>query len=186
MNKIRISPLLLLLLFSYMLIEGSFAPLWVLCFSLIHEGGHLLAIRIYKGSIENFTGAGQGFGLHVNGLSYRAEFWVALAGPLTSLLFAILFAAVRRPFFCLINLSLALMNLLPIMPLDGGRMLRALLVEVLPLHIQRYVLQGVALLFLLPMLALAFWQFLSSGYNVSLLLICIYLLGLLKENGNDV
>lgn len=186
MNKLRISPFLLLLLFAYMLIEGSFAPLWVLIFSLIHESGHLLAIRLLGGGIRNFRGNGQGFGIGTRALSYRGEFWAAFAGPLTSLALALLFATLRQWTFSYTNLALGLMNLLPIYPLDGGRMLRAILIETLPLHLQQPILQGIGLLFILPLIALAFWQFLASGYNVSLLFICFYLLGLLKENGNDV
>ncbi|MBR2013068.1 MAG: site-2 protease family protein [Clostridia bacterium] len=186
MNKPRISPFLLLLLFSYMLIEGSFIPLWVLLFSLVHEGGHLLVIRLLGGGVRSFQSGGQGFGIGTRSLSYRAEFWAAFAGPLTSLALAFLFALCEQWIFFGINLSLGLMNLLPIYPLDGGRMLRAILIETLPLHLQRPLLQGIGLLFILPLLALAFWQFLASGYNVSLLFICFYLLGLLKENGNDV
>lgn len=186
MNKPQISPFLLLLLFSYMLIEGSFMPLWVLLFSLIHEGGHLLAIRLLGGGIRSFQGGGQGFGIGTRALSYRAEFWAAFAGPLTSIALAMLFAALRQWQFLYTNLALGLMNLLPIYPLDGGRMLRAILTETLPLHLQQPILQGIGLLFILPLLGLAFWQFLASGYNVSLLFICFYLLGLLKENGNDV
>ena len=169
-----------------MLIEGSFAPLWVLVFSLIHEGGHLLAIRLLGGGIRHFQSGGQGFGIGAYALSYRGEFWASFAGPLTSLGLALIFALLGRLEFSIINLALALMNLLPIYPLDGGRMLRAVLAETLPLSLQRPILQGVGLLFILPLLALAFWQFLASGYNVSLLFICFYLLGLLKENGNDV
>mgnify|MGYP003304177808 CR=1 FL=1 len=186
MNKPRISPFLFLLLFAYMVIEGSFIPLWILLFSLIHEGGHLLAIRLLGGGIRYFQGSGQGFGIGTRALSYRMEFWAAFAGPLTSIALAMLFLACKQGIFFYINLSLGLLNLLPIYPLDGGRMLRAILIETLPLHLQRPILQGIGLLFILPLLALAFWQFLASGYNVSLLFVCFYLLGLLKENGNDV
>jgi stage IV sporulation protein FB len=84
--------------------------------------------------------------------------------------------------FSYANLALGLMNLLPIYPLDGGRMLRAILIETLPLHLQQPILQGIGLLFILPLLALAFWQFLASGYNISLLFICFYLLGLIGQS----
>lgn len=186
MRNIRISPLLLLLIFSYMLIQGSFMPLWILFFSMLHETGHLIALRLLGGKCFGFNGAGQGFGLRISGLSYTQELLVAAAGPLISLLLAALFALLRHQYFCYANLFLALMNLLPILPLDGGRILRAALAPRLPLPLQQGFFQAIALIFLLPLIAFAFWQFLSSGYNISLLLICIYLLGLLKENGNDV
>lgn len=182
MNRLRISPFLLLLLFAYMLIEGSFTPLWILLFSLIHEGGHLLAIWLLGGSVRSFQGGGQGFGIGIRSLSYRGEFWATFAGPITSLLLAAAFAAMGLWTFSYANLALGLMNLLPIYPLDGGRMLRAILIETLPLHLQQPILQGIGLLFILPLLALAFWQFLASGYNISLLFICFYLLGLIGQS----
>ncbi len=186
MRRISISPLLLLLLFSYMLIEGTFDPLWVLAFSLLHELGHYAVIRALGGRVGAFTAAGQGFGMSVNGLSYRGELLAAAAGPATNLILAVLLFWMGNPFFVFINLALAAFNLLPIMPLDGGRILRAVLALYLPVHRQRPVQQIIGLAFLLALLGVAFWQFLSSGYNVSLLLVCIYLIGLIKENGYDV
>lgn len=193
MKRLKVSPLLVLLTVSYMLIEGSFDPLWILGFSLLHELGHIAAIRLLGGRIGGFSGGGQGFALSVNGLSYQGELWAAAAGPLTSLLLALGFALAAWSFqweplwyFAFANGALAVLNLLPILPLDGGRMLRAVLALRCSPTRQRAISQAVGLLVLLPLLAVSFWQFLSSGYNLSLLFICIYLLSLIGVNEYDV
>lgn len=182
---IKPSSLLLLIAFSYCLIQGSFYPLWVLCFSMIHEAGHLLAIRHFGGHAEKICSMGQGFEIRFNGLSYRQEFFAAAAGPFTNFLIFIPFSLLalltesNGLWYCAFsNLLLAIINLLPIYPLDGGRMLSCILAPRYESAVRQKALQIAGLCAILPLLAAAFWQFLSSGYNLSLFLICIYLAAL--------
>lgn len=68
----------------------------------------------------------------------RAEFWVAIAGPIASVVIGAAFLALwalslPRPvqsvvgYLGLINIVLALFNMIPAFPLDGGRILRSAL-----------------------------------------------------------
>ena len=168
-------------------------PLWIFLFSLLHEGGHLLAVFLLGKKARLFGGKSYGLSLCLEGLSYQEECWVAAAGPAVSFLLAGIFGLLHPflkieefAYFSFANAGLGILNLLPVLPLDGGRVLFGVLaLHCPPLWAER-ILQGVRLLVLLPLLGLSVWQFLSSGYNISLLLICIYLISLMGVNTNDV
>ena len=86
--------------------------------------------------------------------------WVALAGPVTNILLAVLLSLFLRPelplnvvsllaFAIFINLLLAIFNLMPIPPLDGSRILMGLLPTPLALAYSRLERYGILIVFLL-------------------------------------
>ncbi|MBN2846919.1 MAG: site-2 protease family protein [Coriobacteriia bacterium] len=111
---------------------------------VLHELAHSLVaraggLRISKVTLFLFGGVSQ---LEDEPRGPGHEFVMAIAGPLTSILIAVgawfAFVALRAAgardvfwvpleYLALINASLAFFNLLPGFPLDGGRVLRALL-----------------------------------------------------------
>lgn len=120
---------------------GAFTALAFFASVLLHELGHSVVALHYKVRVRSIT-------LHIFGgiaeiadeaPSPTAEFLIALAGPLVSLALALAchllqgqFAGDESPaglfkYLAYINLTLALFNLLPGYPLDGGRLFRALL-----------------------------------------------------------
>lgn len=110
---------------------------------LLHELCHALVGRHYRMSIREITLFLFGGVAHLEDEppSPRAEFWMALVGPLASLMLAAFFFGLGRTFsldeptlasalisyLASVNLAVAIFNLLPGFPLDGGRMLRAVL-----------------------------------------------------------
>lgn len=108
---------------------------------LAHELAHSLVSKAKGVSVESITLFIFGGVAQVTDEPRKPsnEFWMALSGPLTSLALAGIFGAfylslryvatpVRAMFAWLtgINMSVAIFNLIPGFPLDGGRLLRAI------------------------------------------------------------
>ena len=108
---------------------------------LLHELGHtFVALRygVPVREINLFIFGGVAV-LTKESPSAKAEFWIAIAGPLVSFALAFIFAglwlasggfvylAIPAMFLAGINFMLAAFNLIPGFPLDGGRVLRAVL-----------------------------------------------------------
>lgn len=108
---------------------------------VLHELGHALVARRYALPIRGITlfifgGVAE---MTEEAKSAKAEFFVAIGGPVVSLVLAILFrgadallplpAAVAGvvAYLGLINTVVLVFNMIPAFPLDGGRVLRAVL-----------------------------------------------------------
>lgn len=139
MKRLRFSPWLVALLAAHLLL-GSGNGLWLaLACVTLHEMGHVAAARLCGCPAESVElspvgGAARIRGLE--GLSPGRAAAVALAGPAVNLLLAVSFGCTAYCFpktaaFCTemleINLGLMLFNLLPAFPMDGGRVVCALM-----------------------------------------------------------
>ncbi|HEX6978395.1 MAG TPA: site-2 protease family protein [Alphaproteobacteria bacterium] len=111
---------------------------------VVHELAHSVVARRFGMQIHGITlfAFGGAAEMAEEPPTPAAEFWMAIAGPVTSLVVAALFyglglafEAVAAPgaltaviaYLAGINVILALFNLVPAFPLDGGRVLRAIL-----------------------------------------------------------
>jgi Zn-dependent protease len=108
---------------------------------LIHELGHSVVAKRYGIAVPRITlflfgGVSQIAAEPPNAV---AEFWIAIVGPLVSFALAALFWGIQHllvgspPWFAvaeylaLLNVILGVFNLIPGFPLDGGRVIRALI-----------------------------------------------------------
>lgn len=105
--------------------------LWLLICIAAHEMGHLAALRLcgipVLGLRLSLTGAVIRTGL----MAYGQEAICAAAGPGASLLLGVVLLRVV-PEAGMLSLGLAAVNLLPLYPMDGGRILAALLLRAAP------------------------------------------------------
>ena len=129
----EVSPGFLLLLgVLYWLDEGVGLLLWGLLACAAHELGHVAAALALGGRAERLSltvvGAELSFSYRAP-LTYGQDSLVALAGPAANLLLGGLFFALDRQLPAVLSLGIGAFNLLPILPLDGGRVLYGLLAE---------------------------------------------------------
>jgi Zn-dependent protease/CBS domain-containing protein len=119
---------------------GAVTAIMLFVSVLLHELGHSVVALRYKIPVRSITlflfgGVAQ---IGAEPPSAIAEFLIAVAGPLVSLALAVLFYTVQplvagmepllglAKYLAYINLALVLFNLIPGYPLDGGRVLRAI------------------------------------------------------------
>ena len=118
---------------------------WFLLGLVCHELGHVVALHIFRIPIYEvhlrLTGAVIRHGL----CSYFQEFICAATGPLANGLLCV-FVHRKYPELSMISGLMGLANLLPVFPLDGGRMLRTLLLFRLDEEIVSHVMEHVAVL----------------------------------------
>ena len=146
---------------------------------ILHELGHTLMALLFRKKPLSLRIVPTGISILLPpASSYAQELWIAAAGPAMNLLYA---------FFCpflpygvggtvrTVSLLLAVLNLIPISTLDGGRILGALLSPVFGSEASARISDFFSLLLLAFLWMLSLYVFFYSGVNFTLLLFCAYL-----------
>lgn len=179
--RCRLSLLFPALLTALLLAQPDGLVVPCLLAALLHEGGHLLAMVCLgvppEDCVLGVFGARIRLGHQLP--SYKKNLILSLAGPFVNFLCAALLFWWGRVPSALAHLALALLNLLPAAPLDGGEILRCGLCLIGLERVCNSVLRLTSSLILLPLAAACFWLFLQGVGNVTLLIVSGYLTALL-------
>ncbi len=129
--EVAVSPGFLLLLgVLFWMDEGVGLLPWGLLACLLHELGHIAMAAVLGGRVEGLSLTAVGAELRISyasPLGYFQESLVALAGPAANLLVGGLFSVLGWGVAAALTLAIGAFNLLPILPLDGGRVIHGLL-----------------------------------------------------------
>lgn len=158
-------------------LDGQNVVLWSLFACVIHELGHWTMIFLVGGKVTalRITAIGAEMKLDTTrSLSYGKEVSVALAGPAVNLMTAGFCALNGWHLFAGLNLCFGVLNLIPILPLDGGRALMFSLAFLGSRTTDR-IIQVVSVVFSGALLGLG-WSAWRNWGNVSLLCTSLWLM----------
>ena len=161
----------------------------IMLFSIIHEIGHIIVGLILKMKLEKIEIIP--FGITASFYSdfkesKIKEIFVALAGPIVSLAMAILggnfdITYIANEEFVYSNILICIFNLIPIYPLDGGRIIKGILYIILGSEKSEILMNKISnitiiILTIISSIAVYYYK------NIAIFLICIFLWSLsLKE-----
>lgn len=115
----------LLLALLYNLYIGKKAVFFIgYLFIMMHELSHMIVALLINVDVEEITLLPFGASAKYSGnVTLWQEFLIAIAGPLASLFFAWVY---HNHTYFMVNVLIIIFNLLPIYPLDGGRIIKVL------------------------------------------------------------
>jgi stage IV sporulation protein FB len=158
----------------------------------LHETGHIIAARIYGCRPDTVKLLPVGLSVSINdrGCNGKGLLVIYSAGPCINLLIlaAAYAASVSQGaggfwgMVASINAAFALFNLIPVYPLDGGRILLELLSGKIGLLAAGRFARRLSLALALAILCLGVYQLLASAHNFSLIMIGLYVIVLWKNS----
>ncbi len=165
-----------------MFVLGFFQQfLIIFIFVSLHEAGHILAGRFFSIEIKKviITPIGEtAIMKNIDSVSFWKRLIVFFAGPLINIIFGVVFFLLDSDMFVFaknVNFMIAFFNLLPIYPLDGGRILLLLLNKFFPIIVSNKIVIRISYAFSILFILFGIVQLVLFPYNLSLLCIGVYL-----------
>lgn len=155
----------------------------ILSAAAAHECGHWLTLRLLHVPVTSFRVTLFGMEMKTlnNRMSYPCEIAAVLAGPTVNLalgavLLCLPYAGDILEKLAGANFALAVFNLLPVRPLDGGRFLELLLSWIFSPDCGEHIIRQIELLFGLAAAVLLLWTIFQTRGNLWLLPPVVFLL----------
>lgn len=169
----------------------------IMFFCFLHEFGHIITAKLFKMQIEKIEILPCGFSASF--FSYNLsgvpkvfsmqELLVALAGPIVSLILALSFQYIDDTNFTILtkqeivysNILILIFNLLPLYPLDGGRILKNILnIKLRGNNTDNIInkVSSVTIILLTIVSSIAVYYF----KNIAIFLVCIFLWNIILSN----
>lgn len=184
---VYVNPLIFLLIF-YSWVIGKTQELFILYgVIIIHEISHIITAKHFKVEVEKILLTPIGIMAKMSNTSpigYGKEIIIAAAGPISNLIMALggyiinlyfLDNSKGISFFILANVSLFVLNILPVIPLDGGRIFKYTLLSNLGYRGTIKIFSILTKFIATALIILGIIQLFNSVYNLSLLFIGIFI-----------
>lgn len=194
--SLELDPLLILIIPS-VFIGGYLKEFLIIYITIIlHELGHILAALLLgkKVYIVRMLAVGLNASIEEDTCSGLNRILIYIGGPLANIFFIAISIVANRCnliesndmfFFISLNTCLVILNMLPVIPMDGGKILREVLSDHLGLFLAGSYLRKLSLILSLALILLGVIQFLISKFNFSLLTIGFYIFFTLKTEKTE-
>lgn len=171
---------------------------YVVTFAAItfHEVGHLVSAVLLGKKIHviRILPIGLNIDIELGTDSRWKHFLIYLSGPVANILLFTIFSVLNSyyytgssnmRFFVLVNIYLAIFNLLPVTPLDGGRILNEILTGWVGLFLAAKYIKKISIIICVVLILIGIVQSFSNPYNFSLIFISVFILFSLKQGKTE-
>jgi len=184
--RIRIDLKIVIFLIIFYFTNQLWNYFFIMFFSVIHEIGHIVCGLLLKMKTEKIEimpfGLRASFYTNFDDKNIKLkEILVTIAGPVTSLALAILCTTQEAIYS---NILILLFNMIPIYPLDGGRIIKGVL------YIKYGAVKSESLIYKISYITMILVTLISSigvyyYKNLAIFLICIFLWIMVLQEKND-